>query len=589
MPGAIEQRIEEMMAQAGKQATRAKALTCLAAAAFALAMTGRPAGADLQIASLSFAVTVDPPSPAIGDVVSVAFDVAADGVAGLQHYQLSGAQDLFAGNFVPEHGQTFFPDRVVFELTALRPGLAELTLNVNYEAQHCDGDSCYYAFRNQASPPVRIEIGGDDEPRADLRPTRMGLVDGAPDCPPGGVYVCFENRGTAPAERFQLLLHVIGGESAARFVPDVGPAQEICIGLEPVGTPGGIVPDAPGARLEVAVDAMDEVDESDEGNDRATFDIPAPLEPPGGCPTPTPTPSAHLLIDPSFRTLPCSGAFDVSIAAEGSPGTSISVRSIWFHHGYSQGYYGEGFTWDLSSIALPLDLATGDHLTIPVAYQLQGFDSRLHLDIDGIAPNGSTVTASAVYLGHRCETPAPTPTPTPTATPLPSGDFGDVPVQGVVYDALAGPGEPVGAAEVTFRIPADAPSYGTTLTDSAGRFAFRQHLHEGDTLELRVDAPGYAVKIHSFSAETVLAPIEIAVQPIAAAEDYCALDCNEDARVDVAELVAGVDIALGRSSLDRCQAADPDGDRAVSIDEIVGGVHNALAGCPDTSSAAVSR
>jgi hypothetical protein len=59
----------------------------------------------------------------------------------------------------------------------------------------------------------------------------------------------------------------------------------------------------------------------------------------------------------------------------------------------------------------------------------------------------------------------------------------------------------------------------------------------------------------------------------------CPGDCNQDGRVSVNELVLGLSIALAKQSLDVCPAADPNGDRSVSIDEVVGSVRMALAGC----------
>src|SRR5262249_46991791 len=158
-------------------------------------------------------------------------------------------------------------------------------------------------------------VGAGDE-LPDLVPTSIGLTNPIPSCPPTEIYFCIENRGGVPARAFQVLLHVVGGESLARFFPEVEAGEHACVGIESVGELGGIVPEEGGGQLEVIVDARDEVPESDEGNNRSVFDIPE-LPPPSGCPTPTPTPSANLRIDPPTYSLPCAGSFDASIVAEG--------------------------------------------------------------------------------------------------------------------------------------------------------------------------------------------------------------------------------------------------------------------------------
>jgi hypothetical protein len=60
----------------------------------------------------------------------------------------------------------------------------------------------------------------------------------------------------------------------------------------------------------------------------------------------------------------------------------------------------------------------------------------------------------------------------------------------------------------------------------------------------------------------------------------CAGDCNEDGRVAIAELVLGVNVALGRAAIDACPAFDENGDDAVGINELIRAVSHALQGCP---------
>lgn len=59
----------------------------------------------------------------------------------------------------------------------------------------------------------------------------------------------------------------------------------------------------------------------------------------------------------------------------------------------------------------------------------------------------------------------------------------------------------------------------------------------------------------------------------------CPGDCNADGRVEVDELLLGVNVLLGRESLDRCDAFDGGRDGDVTVDELVAGLGSALDGC----------
>lgn len=60
----------------------------------------------------------------------------------------------------------------------------------------------------------------------------------------------------------------------------------------------------------------------------------------------------------------------------------------------------------------------------------------------------------------------------------------------------------------------------------------------------------------------------------------CAGDCDEDARVDIAELLAGVNLALGRGGEIICAAGDPDLDGRITVAELLSAIGTALHGCP---------
>jgi hypothetical protein len=59
----------------------------------------------------------------------------------------------------------------------------------------------------------------------------------------------------------------------------------------------------------------------------------------------------------------------------------------------------------------------------------------------------------------------------------------------------------------------------------------------------------------------------------------CVGDCNGDRLVTIDELVRGVNIALGNLPVDECPASDRNGDRRVTVEELIAAVNNTLLGC----------
>ncbi len=59
----------------------------------------------------------------------------------------------------------------------------------------------------------------------------------------------------------------------------------------------------------------------------------------------------------------------------------------------------------------------------------------------------------------------------------------------------------------------------------------------------------------------------------------CTGDCNGDGVVAVNDVIAAVNIALGRSPLSGCLTADVNGDEALTIGEILAAVNELLSGC----------
>jgi len=74
----------------------------------------------------------------------------------------------------------------------------------------------------------------------------------------------------------------------------------------------------------------------------------------------------------------------------------------------------------------------------------------------------------------------------------------------------------------------------------------------------------------------------------AQAEPPCACDCDGDGTVTINELVAGINIALGKEGMGLCEAADPQSDGSVTVQELVMGVGALLNGCFCESSTSFS-
>lgn len=76
---------------------------------------------------------------------------------------------------------------------------------------------------------------------------------------------------------------------------------------------------------------------------------------------------------------------------------------------------------------------------------------------------------------------------------------------------------------------------------------------------------------------TLLVVTSLSRVSVATAE--CVGDCDGNKAVTVDELVLGVNIALGNAELTRCPAFDRDNSLSVGVDELVAAVNNALNGC----------
>jgi hypothetical protein len=200
----------------------------------------------------------------------------------------------------------------------------------------------------------------------------------------------------------------------------------------------------------------------------------------------------QVQIEASTNTFSCRGSFEITIGNVAS-GDTLVILGIDVWHGYSQGDYGTGFTWDLSHLDFPVSVEPGGHISFPLSYVAGEVPSRLHVEVISGAPSGTARATYRAVRGDGCpSTPTPenTATPTPTSTPTPqrTGDLGTREIHGRVYDALRGRDAGIADATVSYGGPHGS---GTVQTDAHGDFAFSLFLHDSDSIAIGAAANGY--------------------------------------------------------------------------------------------------
>lgn len=80
------------------------------------------------------------------------------------------------------------------------------------------------------------------------------------------------------------------------------------------------------------------------------------------------------------------------------------------------------------------------------------------------------------------------------------------------------------------------------------------------------------------TARIVSVLVVLAVAGMAVAQS-CPCDCDDNRAVRIHELQTGVNVALERTDLERCPAADADESGAVEVGDLVSGVNAAMLGC----------
>jgi YVTN family beta-propeller protein len=160
----------------------------------------------------------------------------------------------------------------------------------------------------------------------------------------------------------------------------------------------------------------------------------------------------------------------------------------------------------------------------------------------------------------------PTPTATPTHTTAPTATSTPTATDTATEQTVTPTGSaPPSATTTPTATPSAAITSSTTATASAT---------STPTFTPETPAPPTATATREDAAT-----VTPTVTPTASAAPDCAGDCNGDRTVTTGEVILGVNVALGRMSVEACARVDADGNLRVTIDELVGSVANAMNPC----------
>ena len=88
------------------------------------------------------------------------------------------------------------------------------------------------------------------------------------------------------------------------------------------------------------------------------------------------------------------------------------------------------------------------------------------------------------------------------------------------------------------------------------------------------------ISVVSCAGRMTAALVLLTIVYAASARGQCVGDCDGDGSLSIGELITGVSISLGQTSLSSCPPFDPNHSGHVTIEELIGAVTAALNGCP---------
>lgn len=283
------------------------------------------------------------------------------------------------------------------------------------------------------------------------------------------------------------------------------------------------------------------------------------------------TANAQPCAAPGTATTACTGTNCATLTAPtrtGAKGGTVELP-IMFEQGPDDSQAGQGFD-EVSAIAFTLGAASGD--SAPLTFDCT--DGNL---ADG-SVTGTPTDFTVVVENARCTNRNRCLCPD-TGAGQTRDNFVNLVVYGPRNLPEQGPVEiPVlpdsgNIATLKMRIASDAPDeiplhiYSTL--DAAAKPQFAANLSIGDQAACDVTAAGTQSNVKFVDGKVTVGGVEA-----------CVGDCGADGAVGIAELVRGVNIALGFQPVSACEAFDCQNNDTVPISCLIQGVNNSLNGCP---------
>ena len=121
--------------------------------------TPTPTPTPLQPSTLPFTITIDPPDPQVGDVVTLRAAAFLEG--GVPQYTLRivpRGESVVTLESPESVTDVRLGREVVWNLRATGPGVVTLQVHVNYEREVCLPNHCFYGFTGETSDRVTLSV-----------------------------------------------------------------------------------------------------------------------------------------------------------------------------------------------------------------------------------------------------------------------------------------------------------------------------------------------------------------------------------------------------------------------------------------------
>ncbi len=194
------------------------------------------------------------------------------------------------------------------------------------------------------------------------------------------------------------------------------------------------------------------------------------------------------------------------------------------------------------------------------------------LSVDAPSTPAPTPTATPSVAASATPSRTATAAPSPTMTNTPSPTVSATPSLTAVASATPTHTRTstITATATLSATPTATPSRSTTASASPT-----------DTREVPTSTPTRTPTPSATSGGTATPTSTRTPTATPTATPVCRGDCSRDGTVTIAELIALINVALGKAPVDNCLAGDRDGNGVISVDELVAAVSRSLRGCGD--------